>query len=134
MSQVQITGLDHVQLAMPPNGEAQARAFYGNLLGLLEVPKPEPLAARGGCWFEGAGVSLHLGVQTNEFVPAKKAHPALLVADIVEARAALETAGIAIQPDEAVPGVRRFYALDPFGNRLEFIQHGDGFFQNSRRK
>jgi catechol 2,3-dioxygenase-like lactoylglutathione lyase family enzyme len=123
-----ITGLDHVQLAIPAGGEAQARDFYAGLLGLAELPKPEQLVARGGCWFEGAGVQIHLGVE-REFVPARKAHPALLVADLSAARQALENAGVAVVPDETVPGVRRFYAADPFGNRIEFIQNGDGFTQ-----
>ncbi len=57
---VQIIGLDHIQLAMPPGGEAKARQFYGQMLGLAEVPKPEPLASRGGCWFEGPGTVVHL--------------------------------------------------------------------------
>jgi catechol 2,3-dioxygenase-like lactoylglutathione lyase family enzyme len=123
-----IVGLDHIQLAMPAGGEAEARRFYGGLLGLAELPKPEQLAGRGGCWFAGPGLQLHLGVE-REFAPARKAHPALLVADLAAARQALEAAGIATQPDDTVPGVRRFYAADPFGNRIEFIQDGDGFAQ-----
>jgi len=126
-----IVGLDHVQLAMPPGGEEQARAFYGGLLGMAEIPKPEPLAARGGCWFEAHGVQLHLGVE-EPFVPARKAHPALRVADLERLRAALQSAGVALTPDEAVPGVRRFYVTDPFGNRIECIQDGDGFSQTRR--
>jgi len=116
-----IVGLDHVQLAMPPGGEEKARWFYAGVLGLTEVEKPESLQARGGCWFTGEGTQIHLGVQAD-FVPATKAHPALRVANLDEAVAALETAGVAAKPDTAVPHVRRFYAHDPFGNRLEFIQ------------
>jgi catechol 2,3-dioxygenase-like lactoylglutathione lyase family enzyme len=73
---MQIVGLDHVQLAMPAGQEAQARAFYAELLGLTEVAKPAPLAARGGCWFAGPGTMLHLGIEA-EFQPARKAHPVL---------------------------------------------------------
>lgn len=76
-----IVGIDHVQLAMPPGAEKMARHFYGQLLGLTEVEKPEPLRGRGGCWFAAPGVTLHLGVQVD-FVPARKAHPALLVRDL----------------------------------------------------
>lgn len=125
---MQIIGLDHLQLAMPAGGEAQARGFYGDLLGLSEIAKPAELAPRGGCWFRGPGVDLHLGVE-QPFAPARKAHPALLVADLEACRARLERAGVAITPDATVPGVRRFYAADPFGNRIEFIQAGDGFGQ-----
>ena len=125
-----ITGLDHVQLAMPPGGEDAARQFYGGLLGMTEIAKPAQLAARGGCWFEAPGVQLHMGVE-RDFIPARKAHPALLVADLGALRRRLEAAGVATTPDDAVPGARRCYAADPFGNRIEFIQDGDGFSQKS---
>jgi catechol 2,3-dioxygenase-like lactoylglutathione lyase family enzyme len=123
-----ITGFDHLQLAMPPGGEAAARAFYGALLGLAEIPRPAPLAPRGGCWFAGPGLQLHLGVE-EPFVPARKAHPAFLVRDLAALESRLAQAGVAIARDQSVPGVRRSYASDPFGNRLEFIQDGDGFRQ-----
>ena len=128
---VMIVGLDHVQLAMPVGGEEEARRFYGSLLGLHEVPKPPGLASRGGCWFKGADTFVHLGVQ-EEFAPARKAHPAFLVAGLEALRQRFETAGIVTIPDDAVPSVRRFYALDPFGNRLEFIQYGKGFSHGKR--
>jgi catechol 2,3-dioxygenase-like lactoylglutathione lyase family enzyme len=125
---VLVTGLDHVQLVMPPGREADARHFYTDLLGLREVPKPAPLAARGGCWFQAANVGLHLSVESG-FQPARKAHPALLVQDLEAARRILEAAGSPVVPDDAVPNVRRFYTADPFGNRIELIQNGDGFSQ-----
>src|SRR5205085_7147233 len=99
--------------AMPEGGEAAARAFYGGLLGLRERPKPASLAARGGCWFELGRGELHLGVQ-NKFRAARKAHPALLVADVDALRQRLVRAGVAIRDDEPLPGYRRFYADDPF--------------------
>ncbi|HEX9922306.1 MAG TPA: VOC family protein [Anaerolineae bacterium] len=126
-----IIGLDHIQLAMPPGGEAQARRFYRDLLGLIEVKKPEPLAARSGCWFEGQGTIVHLGVQ-KEFEPARKAHPAFLVSDLEHYRQVLEAGGAPIIPDNVLPNIRRFYTADPFGNRIELIQTGDGFTQHSQ--
>lgn len=123
---MKITRLDHVQLAMPPGGEAQARAFYGRILHLRELEKPEALKAKGGCWFAGQGVELHLGVQVD-FAPATKAHPGLRVADLAAAQAELVVAGITIVPDDSNVKVRRFYVNDPFGNRLEFMQEGDTF-------
>ena len=125
-----IKGLDHFQLAMPPGEEETARGFYRDILGLIEIPKPQNLQARGGCWFEGPTVQLHLGVQPD-FSPARKGHPAFLVFDLAALQEQLELAGVAVIPDQAVPGVRRFYAADPFGNRLEFIQDGDGFSQRT---
>ncbi len=121
---IQIIALDHLQLAMPPGGEAEVRRFYGQVLGLIEIPKPEPLLVRGGCWFEGPGIVVHLGVE-QDFKPARKAHPAFRVADLAEAMSSLEAAGAPLIPDDTLPHVRRFYTVDPFGNRIEFIQEGD---------
>jgi catechol 2,3-dioxygenase-like lactoylglutathione lyase family enzyme len=120
-------GIDHVQLAIPAGGEDRARSFYGGLLGLSEVAKPAALAGRGGCWFAAPGVSIHLGVE-EPFVPARKAHVALLVDDLVALREALHGAGVEIRIDDAEIGVRRFHAFDPFGNRLEFVDARDGGF------
>jgi catechol 2,3-dioxygenase-like lactoylglutathione lyase family enzyme len=123
---MRVVGLDHVQLAMPRGGEPEARRFYGEVLGMAEVSKPSSLAARGGCWFESGGAVVHLGVEEG-FVPARKAHPAFCVADLEESRAALEAAGAPLVPDDSLPEVCRFYTADPFGNRIELIQDGDGF-------
>ena len=105
--------LDHVQVAAPPGCEEAARAFYGGLLGLRELEKPDALRARGGVWFE----HLHVGVE-DDFRPARKAHPAFLVDDLDELAARIGD----VEWDDALPDLRRFYASDPFGNRLEFIQ------------
>lgn len=115
-----LVALDHVQLAMPAGGEERAEAFYGHLLGLVRQPKPEPLAARGGCWFSSGPVTLHLGVDP-EFRPARKAHPALVVEDLDGLVDRLAAAGIPVRPDRDLPGVRRCYVDDPFGNRIELI-------------
>lgn len=125
-TQSYIQGLDHLQLAMPAGEEAAARAFYGELLGLRELDKPPQLAARGGCWFALGTQALHLGVEAS-FAPARKAHPAFGVFDLEACRVRLEEAGVTTVPDTALPHVRRFYAADPFGNRLEFIQAGNRF-------
>lgn len=123
---MKITRLDHVQLAMPPGGEEAARHFYGRILNLRELEKPVQLQANGGCWFAGDGLELHLGIEAN-FVPARKAHPGLRVADLEAAHAHLQAAGVAIVTDQSGVQMRRFYVHDPFGNRLEFMQEGDTF-------
>ena len=116
----EIVRLDHVQLAMPAGREAEAEAFYSGLLGLASQPKPEPLAARGGCWFGGGPVAVHLGVD-QDFRPARKAHPALVVRDLPALVSTLEAAGVAVRPnDDRAPG-EGAYVDDPFGNRIEFI-------------
>ena len=119
---MQVTGLHHIQLAMPAGGEAQARSFYGTLLGLVEIPKPAKLAARGGVWFECGAVQLHLGADAA-FVPAKKAHPGLLVQDLPSVTAELVAAGYEVKYDsEPLPGFDRAFFADPFGNRIELLQ------------
>jgi uncharacterized damage-inducible protein DinB/catechol 2,3-dioxygenase-like lactoylglutathione lyase family enzyme len=116
-----IRAIDHVQLAMPPGGEAAARAFYGGLLGLREVAKPAVLADRGGCWFAAGGAQVHLGVEPG-FQPARKAHPALRVHDLAALTARLAAAGHAARQDVALPGLARAFVDDPFGNRIELVE------------
>ncbi len=116
-----IVGLDHVQLAMPRGGEDTARQFYAGVLGLTEIKKPPNLAKRGGVWFGLGPQQLHLGIE-DEFRPARKTHPAVLVRDIEALRERVVVAGFSPIEDESLPGYRRFYVADPFGNRLEFLE------------
>lgn len=113
--------LDHVQLAMPQGSEDRARNFYRDVLGMMEIPKPESLAGRGGCWFASGEAQVHLGVE-EDFRPAKKAHPALVVEGLDEILARCETAGLASKPDVEIDGRCRVHVFDPFGNRLELIE------------
>jgi catechol 2,3-dioxygenase-like lactoylglutathione lyase family enzyme len=120
---VPIDGLDHVQVAAPPGCEAEARRFYGELLGLAEVAKPEALAGRGGAWFACGSQQLHVGVAAD-FAAALKAHPGLRVSDVAELERLAERlafAGVDVRWDDELPDVRRFYADDPWGNRLELL-------------
>jgi catechol 2,3-dioxygenase-like lactoylglutathione lyase family enzyme len=116
----EITGLDHVQLAMPAGGEAEAEAFYAGLLGFVRLPKPEPMAQRGGCWFSSGSASVHLGVDAD-FRPARKAHPALTVRNLAALEASLRAAGVTVRPNEDQPEGAGCYVDDPFGNRIELI-------------
>jgi len=116
-----VRAIEHVQLAMPRGGEDRARAFYRDVLGLPEVPKPEPLAARGGCWFENGVVKLHLGVE-EDFRPAKKAHVALRVEGLDAILELARAAGCEVQGPEPFGGDRQAYVFDPFGNRLELLE------------
>jgi catechol 2,3-dioxygenase-like lactoylglutathione lyase family enzyme len=116
-----IRDLHHVQLAMPAGGEDLARGFYAGVLGLTEVPKPEALQGRGGVWFETGPLRLHLGVE-QPFAPARKAHPALRVSSLDEAKAALQAQGLAFRSDIDLPGISRIYVDDPFGNRIELME------------
>ena len=126
---IELVGIDHVQLSMPSGGEAEARRFYGSVLGLREVTKPAELAARGGCWFAGSavGVAIHLGVEPV-FRPLAKAHPALLIRDLEAGRSLLAEAGVPIEDDDSGLPVRRCYVRDPFGNRIELVDARDAGF------
>jgi len=115
-----ISGLDHVQLACPRGGEDAARRFYGELLGLKEIEKPEALRSRGGVWFECGGQQLHLGVE-EPFSPARKAHPALNVESVAQLEELAARLGDGVIWDADLPGFKRFYVSDPFGNRLELL-------------
>jgi catechol 2,3-dioxygenase-like lactoylglutathione lyase family enzyme len=118
---MRITGVDHVQVAAPRGAEAMARAFYGGALGLDEVPKPEPLASRGGLWFQCGAQQLHIGVE-EDFKPARKAHPALLVDGLDDLGRSLVDAGYAFRAAEPLEGRRRAFVDDPFGNRIELVE------------
>lgn len=120
---VGVSALDHVQVAAPPGCEAEARRFYGSLLGLPEIERPEALRAGGGAWFAVGAQELHVGV-TGDFSPALKAHPAFLVSDEAELHrlaAALESAGAESRFDDRDTGRLRLYSEDPWGNRIELL-------------
>ncbi|MFI6089084.1 VOC family protein [Streptomyces sp. NPDC051218] len=120
-----LVAVDHVQLAAPPGSEPALRGFYGDVLGMAEIPKPPALAGRGGCWFLAGAVQLHLGIEAD-FRPARKAHPGLRVRNITAYANRLAARGVPVTWDNALPGHRRFYADDPVGNRLEFLERGVG--------
>jgi len=110
-----------VQLAMPAGQESSARAFYSDVLGLVEEIKPANLAPRGGVWFRGGNLRLHLGVD-RDFHPAGKAHPAILVRGLAELASRCRDAGFPPVTDEPLAGFDRVYVFDPFGNRLELLE------------
>ncbi len=115
-----LDGIDHVQIAAPAGCEAEARRFFGELLGLEELEKPEPLRSRGGVWFRVGAQQLHVGVE-QDFAPARKAHPAFAVSRYDELVARLRSAGVQVADDASIPGVRRCYVTDPWENRIELV-------------
>ncbi len=114
--------LDHVQIAAPPGAEEEARRFYGTLIGLPELEKPEALRTRGGVWFALAGAQLHVGIE-DAFAPAHKAHPALRfsASELRALATRLGQEGVPIRWDMDLPEVERFFVDDPWGNRLELL-------------
>ena len=124
---IEVVGIDHVQLSMPPGGEDEARQFYGESSGCVRSPKPPELAGRGGCWFVGGNAAIHLAPE-DDFRPHAKAHPALVIRDLAAAREALGVAGVAIEEDDSDLPVARCYIRDPFGNRIELDDERDAGF------
>jgi catechol 2,3-dioxygenase-like lactoylglutathione lyase family enzyme len=119
---IRLIGLDHVQVAAPAGSEDGARRFYGELLGMPELTKPPALHARGGVWFACGAHQLHVGI-AEPFAPAAKAHPALAVptGEIDRLAERLAAANCPVNWDDAIPGTRRFYTADPWGNRIELV-------------
>lgn len=113
--------IDHIQLAAPPGCEEEARKFFGEILGLQEVEKPEPLKSRGGVWFQFGPYQIHIGVE-EPFSRALKAHPAFEVENIEALRTHLIQKGVDVIEDDNLPGAKRFYVADPFGNRIEILE------------
>lgn len=113
-------GIDHVQLAIPVGGEDRARAFYVGVLGLAEEPKPASMALRGGAWFGAGPVKVHVGAE-EAFVPARKAHPALLIRDL---HSFIEATGLDATWNDEIAGLVRCHVSDPFGNRIELVEAG----------
>jgi catechol 2,3-dioxygenase-like lactoylglutathione lyase family enzyme len=120
---VAVLGFDHVRLAAPRGCDDAARAFYGEVLGMEELPKPEAIRERGGVWFAAGEQELHVGVE-EPFAPARKAHPGLVVSDLEAIRTRLREAGHQPEDNAAIEGVSRLFVHDPFGNRLEIRRAG----------
>lgn len=116
-----VVGLHHVQLSSPVGSEEGSRWFYGVVLGLVEVTKPPVLARRGGVWFRSPGIEVHIGVE-EDFRPARKAHPGLLVSGLPELARRLAEHGVEVRWDADFPGFDRCYVDDPHGNRLELLE------------
>ncbi|WP_027408471.1 VOC family protein [Anoxybacteroides tepidamans] len=112
--------LDHVQICIPVGAEDEARAFYTDVLGFVEIEKPEALKASGGLWYKVGDIELHIGVENREGYRSKS-HPAFEVENIEAVRRYLEEKGIATQDEKPIPGVVRFSCRDPFHNRIEFL-------------
>ena len=115
--------LSHVNVTMPLGGEEAARRFYGVLLGLPEVRKPEPLRQRGGVWFDASGLDVHLSVDAQHGGADAQRHFGLECAGVEAVRARLAAAGVAVDEGRPAPW-KRFFVRDPFGNRIEVHEAG----------
>ncbi len=117
---LKITAIDHIQITCPPSREAACVAFYGDVLGLAEIEKPEKLKPRGGAWFQLGGQQVHLGIDPEGQASPSKRHVCLLVDDLAAAQALIEAAGFEITPEPIDAfGLRRFFVRDPANNRVE---------------
>lgn len=121
---MELTGYDHVNLAMPAHQHDKTRTFYGGILGLAELSKPSVIESRGTLRFGGKHVTVHLGVEEG-FRPARRVHAAFRVNGLEELRLACEAAGQETS-STAIPGWDRFFVYDPFGNRMEHMERIEG--------
>ena len=117
-----IVGVQHVQITIPKGAQDEARGFYCGILGLTEIPKPEPLASRGGFWMQAGGFQVHVGIEDIASRADSKAHVAYEVKDLDKWRERLESCGVTVLDGIPIPDYRRFEFRDPFGNRVEFIE------------
>jgi catechol 2,3-dioxygenase-like lactoylglutathione lyase family enzyme len=121
---MRIQGIDHVQVAFPPEKETEVVAFYESVLGLKRIAKPDGTGDPRGAWFEAGGTQFHLGVQKQGFVAARKAHVGFVVDDLEALADCLQAANLPVTPGSDLPGLRRVFSEDPAGNRIEFLQRG----------
>ncbi|PLS15940.1 glyoxalase [Bacillus sp. M6-12] len=111
----------HIQMAAPKGSEDSYRRFFGEILGLAELEKPEELQKRGGVWFGFGNYQIHIGIE-EPFSPAKKAHPGLEIENLPALIDRLNEHKIEFIEDGKLPGARRIYLNDPFGNRIELLE------------
>ena len=115
--------LTHINLTMPRGGEELARLFYSGYLGLRELRNPDPLRGRGGVWFDAGGLQLHLSIEDERPGVDRQRHFGLGCGDLNSMKARLQAAGVVIQDGSPAPW-KRFFILDPFGNRIEIHAPG----------
>jgi catechol 2,3-dioxygenase-like lactoylglutathione lyase family enzyme len=117
--------LHHVQVTVPCEDEAAVIAFYGRLLGLEEIAQPPSQASQGGAWYRLGNAELHLKPDdiSREETRRSRRHVCLAVSDIEALQSKLVAAGVEMLSDaRPIPGVRRFFARDPGGNRIEITE------------
>ncbi|HEY5625900.1 MAG TPA: VOC family protein [Dehalococcoidia bacterium] len=120
-----IVSIQHVQVIVPDGLADEARRFYGELLGLDEMPRPDSLsgAGRTGAWYRIGEQELHLRFEPD---PATEpglsdGHPALITSDLDGLRSRLASAGFELEAAIPIEGRARFFTRDPGGNRIEFL-------------
>ena len=121
--QLHVAGIHHVQITIPPGAEEAACGFYVGILGLIELAKPASFAGRGGLWLTTGNVELHIGTEDGVDRHATKAHVSFMVTNLSAWRRRLDGAGCTIFESIPMPDYDRLGTRDPFGNRLELIEH-----------
>jgi catechol 2,3-dioxygenase-like lactoylglutathione lyase family enzyme len=113
-----IRAINHAQLGFPAGRHAQLRHFYSDLLGLEELRTSDGRTLR----FLAGAQRLDLVPVSGWRAPSQVPHLALQVDNLSGLRARFENAGLAIDEAPSPQGQRHFYALDPAGNALEFLE------------
>lgn len=118
-----IIGVNHVNVTVPAALEQAAKDFYGTLLGLRQIPKPEGSRQNVGAWYDLGGTQLHLSIEDDVHNEASDRHVCYQVADAASAVQQVRNAGIEIVPDSRpIKGVARFFLRDPGGNMIEITE------------
>jgi catechol 2,3-dioxygenase-like lactoylglutathione lyase family enzyme len=119
---LQVLNVNHVNVTVPADLERAAKHFYGVVLGLRQIPKPDGPRKHLGAWFEVGATQLHLSLAEGADNYASDAHVCYQVADVAAAKLQLQQAGVEIIKDESDTGAVRFFVRDPGGNLIEIAQ------------
>ncbi len=120
-----IVSLQHVQMIIPAGMADEARRFYGELLDLAEMPRPQSLSdsGRAGAWYRIGDQELHLRFEADADGEPEMSdrHPAFVTNDLDGLRSRLSAAGFELEEAIPIEGRARFFTRDPGGNRIEFL-------------
>jgi catechol 2,3-dioxygenase-like lactoylglutathione lyase family enzyme len=118
-----ITEVSHVNVTVPKELEQATKHFYGQLLGLKQVPKPPGPRQFIGAWYQIGATQLHLSIENDPQNSASKRHVCYYVENLEVAAQGLRGAGFEIihDPDDTDES-QRFFVRDPGGNMIEISQ------------
>ncbi|MEZ4560373.1 MAG: VOC family protein [Caldilineaceae bacterium] len=111
--------IQHVSIPRPPGSDAAARHFYGELLGLEEIPPPESLHDLKVIWYRLGNTELHILTEEPQGQDHSGRHFCIAVDDVEAWRERLQAAGVAVVGTTPIPGRPRYFIRDPFGNMIE---------------
>ena len=115
--------LHHVNVTVPAALEEAAKNFYGNLLGLEQIEKPDGPRKYIGAWYQLGESQLHLSIEKEPRNQDSNRHVCYSVSDVAGALNTLRAAGIeVISEEQLLNGGARFFVRDPAGNLIEITK------------